>query len=153
MYVRSCEESAPMFNGITYGMVNAAISMQLLKFVGLSFLLYQRFRRLCEILLLPEGEFITWRVILIFFIEDILYLFIYAFYLSHVTIDSKYRTSERDCFLSSLFSYFVFSFFSFFFFLSLFFPRLWIFIFFIVNAYPPTPPTHTHISFGFLLER
>ncbi|XP_046820770.1 uncharacterized protein LOC124425046 isoform X1 [Vespa crabro] len=49
-----CEESAPMFNGITYGMVNAAISMQLLKFVGLSFLLYQRFRKLCEILLLPE---------------------------------------------------------------------------------------------------
>nr|KAF7429195.1 hypothetical protein H0235_005593 [Vespula pensylvanica] len=49
-----CEESAPMFNGITYGMVNAAISMQLLKFVGLSFLLYQRFRRLCEILLLSE---------------------------------------------------------------------------------------------------
>ncbi|XP_015172638.1 PREDICTED: uncharacterized protein LOC107064458 [Polistes dominula] len=54
MYVHSCEESAPMFNGITYGMVNAAISMQLLKFVGLSFVLYQRFRRLCEILLLPE---------------------------------------------------------------------------------------------------
>ncbi|KAL2722046.1 hypothetical protein V1477_020866 [Vespula maculifrons] len=51
---RICEESAPMFNGITYGMVNAAISMQLLKFVGLSFLLYQRFRRLCEILLLSE---------------------------------------------------------------------------------------------------
>ncbi|KAK2579692.1 hypothetical protein KPH14_011039 [Odynerus spinipes] len=54
MCVYSCEETAPLFTGITYGVVNAAISMQLLKFFGLSLLLYQRFRKLCEILLLPE---------------------------------------------------------------------------------------------------
>ncbi|XP_072765830.1 uncharacterized protein [Anoplolepis gracilipes] len=43
-----------LFNGVTYAVVNATLSMQLITFAGLSSLLYERFRRLCEILLLPE---------------------------------------------------------------------------------------------------
>ncbi|CAL1677300.1 unnamed protein product [Lasius platythorax] len=43
-----------LFNGITYGVVNMTLSMQLITFASLSSLLYERFRRLCEILLLPE---------------------------------------------------------------------------------------------------
>ncbi|KAM0735930.1 hypothetical protein ACS0PU_009891 [Formica fusca] len=43
-----------LFNGVTYAVVNATLSMQLITFASLSSLLYERFHRLCEILLLPE---------------------------------------------------------------------------------------------------
>ncbi|KAL6422093.1 hypothetical protein ACFW04_010863 [Cataglyphis niger] len=43
-----------LFNGVTYAVVNVTLSMQLITFASLSSLLYERFRRLCEILLLPE---------------------------------------------------------------------------------------------------
>lgn len=56
--IRSCEPKDALFNGITYAVINAVLSMQLLHFASLSFLLRERFRCLCEILLLPEGELI-----------------------------------------------------------------------------------------------
>ncbi|XP_043269513.1 uncharacterized protein [Venturia canescens] len=49
-----CERSWPLFNGICYGIVNAAMSMQVLKFIGFLMLLYQRFGHL-EKLILTEG--------------------------------------------------------------------------------------------------
>ncbi|XP_014486021.1 PREDICTED: uncharacterized protein LOC106750294 [Dinoponera quadriceps] len=49
-----CEPKDPLFNGLTYAFINTTLSMQLLRFISLSFLLRERFRRLCEILLLPE---------------------------------------------------------------------------------------------------
>lgn len=55
MFIVRCEKSSPLFNGITYGVVNAAMSMQLLKFIGFLILLYQRFAHL-EKLIMPEGN-------------------------------------------------------------------------------------------------
>ncbi|XP_029159817.1 uncharacterized protein LOC114931837 [Nylanderia fulva] len=52
--IRRVEPRYSVFNGITYAVVNATLSMQLITFASLSSLLYERFRRLCEILLLPE---------------------------------------------------------------------------------------------------
>ncbi|XP_011141938.2 uncharacterized protein LOC105184699 [Harpegnathos saltator] len=49
-----CEPKDPLFNGLTYTFINTTLSMQLLRFISLSFLLRERFRQLCEILLLPE---------------------------------------------------------------------------------------------------
>ncbi|XP_012225813.2 uncharacterized protein [Linepithema humile] len=54
-YITFCvEPKDSVFNGVTYAIVNATLSMQLMTFVGLSSLLYGRFRSLCEILLMPE---------------------------------------------------------------------------------------------------
>ncbi|XP_070167846.1 uncharacterized protein [Polyergus mexicanus] len=52
--IRRVEPRYSLFNGITYAVVNATLSMQLITFASLSSLLYERFHRLCEILLLPE---------------------------------------------------------------------------------------------------
>ncbi|XP_032691579.1 uncharacterized protein LOC116854101 [Odontomachus brunneus] len=49
-----CEPKDTLFNGVTYAVINTTLSMQLLRFISLSFLLRERFHRLCEILLLPE---------------------------------------------------------------------------------------------------
>jgi len=55
LFVRSVELNDSVFNGVTYAIVNACLSMQLITFASLSFLLYKRFRYLCERLLMPEG--------------------------------------------------------------------------------------------------
>lgn len=57
--IRSVEPKDSVFNGVTYAIVNATLSMQLMTFASLSSLLYERFCRLCELLLLPEGRFIA----------------------------------------------------------------------------------------------
>ncbi|XP_011630806.1 uncharacterized protein LOC105422925 [Pogonomyrmex barbatus] len=57
--IRSVELKDSVFNGITYAIVNATLSMQLMTFASLSSLLYERFLRLCKILLLPEGRLIV----------------------------------------------------------------------------------------------
>jgi len=59
LFVRSVELNHSVFNGVTYAIVNACLSMQLITFASLSFLLYKRFRYLCERLLMPEGESIA----------------------------------------------------------------------------------------------
>ncbi|XP_011687183.1 PREDICTED: uncharacterized protein LOC105449597 [Wasmannia auropunctata] len=48
------EPNDSVFNGVTYAIVNVTLSMQLMTFASLSSLLYKRFSRLCELLLLPE---------------------------------------------------------------------------------------------------
>ncbi|XP_020281718.1 uncharacterized protein LOC109853744 isoform X2 [Pseudomyrmex gracilis] len=54
------EPEDAVFNAVTYAYVNSTISMQLLMFASFSFLLYERFRRLCDILLLPkDGKIMT----------------------------------------------------------------------------------------------
>ncbi|KAL6260366.1 hypothetical protein P5V15_007896 [Pogonomyrmex californicus] len=59
-YITFCVElKDSVFNGITYAIVNATLSMQLMTFASLSSLLYERFLRLCKILLLPEGRLIV----------------------------------------------------------------------------------------------
>ncbi|KAG7213618.1 hypothetical protein KM043_002869 [Ampulex compressa] len=50
------EPTASLFNALTYGIINSAISIQILVFVALSFLLCERFRYLCETLLLPQAS-------------------------------------------------------------------------------------------------
>ncbi|XP_025995388.2 uncharacterized protein LOC105194595 [Solenopsis invicta] len=59
-YITFCvERKDSVFNGVTYAIVNATLSMQLMTFASLSSLLYERFRRLCELLLLPEGRLVA----------------------------------------------------------------------------------------------
>ncbi|XP_034949609.1 uncharacterized protein [Chelonus insularis] len=41
-----CETRYVIFNGVVYGIVNATMSMQILKFIGMLVLLYQRFQHL-----------------------------------------------------------------------------------------------------------
>ncbi|XP_011871839.1 PREDICTED: uncharacterized protein LOC105564220 isoform X3 [Vollenhovia emeryi] len=54
-YITFCvEPKDSVFNGVTYAIVNATLSMQLMTFASLTSLLYERYRRLCELLLLPE---------------------------------------------------------------------------------------------------
>lgn len=58
-FFNRCEKSWPLFNGICYGIVNAAMSMQVLKFIGFLTLLHQRFRHL-ERLILAEGNLLLY---------------------------------------------------------------------------------------------
>ncbi|KYN41988.1 Orexin receptor type 2 [Trachymyrmex septentrionalis] len=54
-YITFCvEPKDSVFNGITYAIVNTTLTMQLITFASLSSLLYERYHRLCESLLLPE---------------------------------------------------------------------------------------------------
>ncbi|KYN09496.1 Orexin receptor type 2 [Trachymyrmex cornetzi] len=54
-YITFCvEPKDSVFNGITYAVVNTTLTMQLITFASLSSLLYERYHRLCESLLLPE---------------------------------------------------------------------------------------------------
>ncbi|XP_018317978.1 gustatory receptor 10 [Mycetomoellerius zeteki] len=53
-YITFCvEPKDSVFNGITYAIVNTTLTMQLITFASLSSLLYERYHRLCELLLLP----------------------------------------------------------------------------------------------------
>lgn len=70
--IRSVEAKDSVFNGVTYAIVNATLSMQLMTFASLSSLLYERFRRLCELLLLPEGRFIAENDIFLAFIDALI---------------------------------------------------------------------------------
>ncbi|KAG5312436.1 OX2R protein, partial [Acromyrmex insinuator] len=59
-YITFCvEPKDSVFNGITYAVVNTTLTIQLITFASLSSLLYERYHRLCESLLLPEGRLIA----------------------------------------------------------------------------------------------